>query len=401
MPHRCSCADPSSINAASSSECSSPPTAITRRSTSTTALTMSPNCASAMAARRARLVARRRISIVIVANIPWWPAKRQPVTGSRQDHRRVVSAWCQEWVSLAGYLTRIRRRSGWSEHDVAILDRSVIALQEDRPRRAFVRIERAARDPRNVAPADHLAAVEHHSHLPPDQRDVVRLPRPRGARDAHTRLEKAVDRAEPFGRHYSQRGIFDLHLVAAAQVNAAVAPRRIAKLDVQLEIGVLRIRLEICAGPGVRQYAGHHLPRILTRLRMPSREIAAVEQRHGRTPRHRTAAAQPRRPHAREPQACPVRIGDRARQAVARDRRLDPKIRTAVLPLRWNREPHRVARELDLRHRPRTPDDADESTHQRAVARLLHLEPGRQRASTVGELQIPAAHRGRARVLLS
>src|SRR5437773_12524623 len=65
IPQRFACADPPLITAPSASECSSPPTANTRRSTSTTPFTISPNCASASEERCARVIGARMISMVI------------------------------------------------------------------------------------------------------------------------------------------------------------------------------------------------------------------------------------------------------------------------------------------------------------------------------------------------
>src|SRR5262252_6628584 len=56
IPHRSPCDEPPANRAASSSECSSPPRAITRRLTSTTALTISPNVSTASSASRSALI---------------------------------------------------------------------------------------------------------------------------------------------------------------------------------------------------------------------------------------------------------------------------------------------------------------------------------------------------------
>src|SRR5439155_8322080 len=55
MPQRSRCEDPSSRSSASSSECSSPPSAMIPRSTSTTAFTISPNCSDAIATSSERV----------------------------------------------------------------------------------------------------------------------------------------------------------------------------------------------------------------------------------------------------------------------------------------------------------------------------------------------------------
>ena len=53
-------------------------------------------------------------------------------------------------------------------HDVAKLDRPMIPLQHDRPRLLLIAVERPSSGSRNVRPANHLCAVEHHGHHPAD-----------------------------------------------------------------------------------------------------------------------------------------------------------------------------------------------------------------------------------------
>src|SRR5882762_1390393 len=54
------------------------------------------------------------------------------------------------------------------DRQVAVLDRPMIPLQHDRPRLLLMAVERPASGSRNVHPADHLFAVEHHRHHPAD-----------------------------------------------------------------------------------------------------------------------------------------------------------------------------------------------------------------------------------------
>src|ERR1019366_1356269 len=79
MPQRSDCVDPSSRSIASSSECSSPPTAMTRRSTSTTALTISPKLALASRSSSARVIRSRtrRSDDGVIAQFTAAPAERR------------------------------------------------------------------------------------------------------------------------------------------------------------------------------------------------------------------------------------------------------------------------------------------------------------------------------------
>src|SRR5881394_4639488 len=66
--------------------------------------------------------------------------------------------------------------------NIAILHGSVIALQHDRSRRAFIAVERPAGDPWDRRATDHLAPIEDDRHRPAHQRDVVGLPFARALR---------------------------------------------------------------------------------------------------------------------------------------------------------------------------------------------------------------------------
>src|SRR5690349_6816052 len=62
------------------------------------------------------------------------------------------------------------------DNDVAVLDRAVIALKQERPRRAFVAVDRATGDTGNLLVADDARPVRHDRHHPPNECDVVRIP---------------------------------------------------------------------------------------------------------------------------------------------------------------------------------------------------------------------------------
>src|SRR5258706_12536348 len=133
------------------------------------------------------------------------------------------------------------------QRDIPILHRPVIALQHDRPRLFFVAVERPARDPRNVGATNHLMPVEHHRDHPPHQGDVVGLPLGGALPAILLGNDKPVDRAEAAGGRLAPCRILDLSLIASAQIHAAVARRRIAKLEVQREVAVGPIGHEIAA----------------------------------------------------------------------------------------------------------------------------------------------------------
>src|SRR6266540_3531556 len=94
---------------------------------------------------------------------------------------------------------RIRRRGTLASprnRQIAILHGSVIPLQHDRSRRAFIAVERAARDPGDRRATDHIAPIEGHRHRPADQRDVVGLPFAGALRGVLIGHEESVDGAE-------------------------------------------------------------------------------------------------------------------------------------------------------------------------------------------------------------
>src|ERR1051325_9168089 len=160
------------------------------------------------------------------------------------------------------------------DDDIAILDRAVIALQKERPRRALVAVERAARGPRDVLARDHLVTVEHDRDQPPHQGDLVGVPLPGRLRRRLVRRDEAVDRPQPLARNDAQGGILDLHLVAAPQIDTAVAMLGEAELHVELEVAVAGVRLEVGATAGVRKPTTHHAPVVLPANRVPPRQIA-------------------------------------------------------------------------------------------------------------------------------
>src|SRR5712691_8901456 len=157
-------------------------------------------------------------------------------------------------MSSEGPASLLRRR----QHDVAVLYWPMIPLQHDRPHLLFIAIERATRGPRNVRPANHLFAVQDHRHHPADQRDVVGLPLAGALRRILSGNQKPVDRAEAARGLPAAHGhdrVLDLRLVAAPQIDAAVAVLGIAELEVQLEVAKHRVAHEIATALRIGEHA--------------------------------------------------------------------------------------------------------------------------------------------------
>src|SRR5213592_1777316 len=161
----------------------------------------------------------------------------------------------------------------------------MIALQHDRARLLLIAVERATRRARNVRLADDRLAVQHDRYSASHERDVVGLPLVRALRRILIGNEESVDRAEPTcvlrAAHYR---VFDLRLVTAPQVDAAVPLGRVLELHMELEVAVRLIGDEIAAALGVREHAIDRLPLILATGHMPSCCTPAVEQLHRRAP---------------------------------------------------------------------------------------------------------------------
>ena len=112
----------------------------------------------------------------------------------------------------------------------------MIALQIDWSRRAFIAVNGATGDAGNLLIADDLLAVGDDGDHTANQRNVERLPLAGRESGDFTWRDKSVDAAEAVRVGLATVVVLDLDFVAAAQVNAAVALLRIAKLDVKLEI---------------------------------------------------------------------------------------------------------------------------------------------------------------------
>ena len=133
---------------------------------------------------------------------------------------------------------------------------------------------------------------------------------PAGFRRVRARGQEAVDAADQVRVRLQAVVVLDLHLVAAAQVDAAVAALRVAELGVQLEVGELPLADQVDAGLGVDQQAVADDPAVRRlglgrrervragRAERPAGEVLAVEQFDRLAPGRRLVALQVRGPLA-------------------------------------------------------------------------------------------------------
>ena len=130
---------------------------------------------------------------------------------------------------------------------------------------------------------DDRRAVKHDRDAPADELDVERLPLAGRARRIDGRRDEAVDAAHAQRIERLAGVVLDLHLVAAAQIHAAVAAGRKPELGVQPKVAERRVRDEIDARRRRGQHVALHAPaaRVLRAARRPAREVAAVQQSGG------------------------------------------------------------------------------------------------------------------------
>src|SRR5881392_2410665 len=145
--------------------------------------------------------------------------------------------------------------AGRGDHDVAILYRTMIALEIDRARRALVAVDCAAGDAGNLPIADDLLAVGDDGHHPTDQSDVIGLPLSGRSGSDFSRRNESVDTAEAMRVGLATVIILDLDFVAAAQIDSAVAAGGITEFDVKLEIAEGTHGTKVDAGTRAGEHA--------------------------------------------------------------------------------------------------------------------------------------------------
>src|SRR5581483_811513 len=96
------------------------------------------------------------------------------------------------------------------------------ALQIDRSRRALVTIQSATGYTGNFLVVDDGMPVLHHGDFSADESYIVGLPLTRSPWLFRLRGEKAIHASGAHGGSFRFRVVFNLNLVSAAQVNAAI-----------------------------------------------------------------------------------------------------------------------------------------------------------------------------------
>ena len=121
-------------------------------------------------------------------------------------------------------------------------------------------VESASRDPRNILMVDDRYTVLYDGHVPPDQRDVERLPDTGLSRLLRRWIQEAIHSTRVMAIGLGHGIGFHLDLVAASQENSAVGARSAIELDMQLEIFELRGADEVGAIAILNQCAVLRLP---------------------------------------------------------------------------------------------------------------------------------------------
>src|SRR5262245_40352734 len=163
----------------------------------------------------------------------------------------------------------------------------MVALEHDRPRLLFGAVERAAGDPRYLFFVDHCLAVERDGQSASDQGDLVLLPLPGLLRGVHLRSEETVKPAHAVALRLLAVIVFDLRLVAAAQVNAAVTgPSAVGlrvgefEFEAELEVPELLFSDDVNAALAVGHRAVFDAPASFAFFgaKLPSSQVFAVEE---------------------------------------------------------------------------------------------------------------------------
>src|SRR5712692_10484317 len=117
-------------------------------------------------------------------------------------------------MSGIGRLIVIGRSLRRRDHDVAVVDLLVIALQHYWSRLAFVAVERASGNARNLSVVDDQLVVEHHCDPASDQGDVEALPLTSLLCGIAGRGDESVNAANSVAFGLLSEVVFDLDLVA-------------------------------------------------------------------------------------------------------------------------------------------------------------------------------------------
>ncbi len=140
-------------------------------------------------------------------------------------------------------------------------DAGVVTLDVERPRLAFVGIQRAAGNALDLLLINCGDAVADHGQCATHQRNIERLPHAGRARKLNIRRDPAVYRPNPaLHRSCTERSIFELDFITTPQVEAAIAFVGAVDLEVQLEVVELAGRLQVRTAIFIDQHPIFHNP---------------------------------------------------------------------------------------------------------------------------------------------
>src|SRR5579864_246910 len=96
-------------------------------------------------------------------------------------------------IGVSGFIPPLLNQ--WGENDVAKLDGSVVALQDDGARLAFVGIARNGGETFDYSLVDHFPVIQDDGDLASHKPDVVGLPLARRLAGIFRRCDTAIERA--------------------------------------------------------------------------------------------------------------------------------------------------------------------------------------------------------------
>ena len=146
-------------------------------------------------------------------------------------------------------------------NNVPVSHPSLLAtLKVDRPRRLFVAVKGATGNPRNLLVVDDgLTILDNRDHTP-DQGDIKGLPFSGLARQLRRGGKESVHPARMVTGRLLRGVGFNLHLVAAPQIDTTVGFWRTVELQMQLEILKFGNSNSLCSPSGTNECAVFDLP---------------------------------------------------------------------------------------------------------------------------------------------
>src|SRR6185312_12354691 len=125
----------------------------------------------------------------------------------------------------------------WRNKNIPEFYRTMVPLQIDRARVAFIAIQRSARYSGYLPATNHRLAIKNDRYQPAHQRDIITLPFARRFRRRLHGSQEPIDRSHDITRRLlSFCKAFDLQFITSPQIHAAVTILRTPEFDMQFEI---------------------------------------------------------------------------------------------------------------------------------------------------------------------